>query len=63
MWENPNARPESVRDRLVRRYEMVFLDLWRVAALEHGCSFVGIDLDPACEAMARSRIADFGAAV
>ncbi|WP_255638733.1 site-specific DNA-methyltransferase [Amycolatopsis sp. DSM 110486] len=108
VWEKPNARPESVRDRLAQRYEMVFLlaqsgthqfwscgsaaedgtDLWQVsagrsrtghpaagtleiarrcvrlgcpggdvvldpfcgsgttgvAALEQGCSFVGIDL-------------------
>ncbi|QFU86991.1 site-specific DNA-methyltransferase [Amycolatopsis sp. YIM 10] len=117
VWEKPNARPESVRDRLAQRYEMVFLltpaasrwksalgdDLWRVsadrartghpaagtleiarrcvrlgcwtggvvldpfsgsgttglAALEHGCSFIGIDLNPDCEAMAYRRLSAF----
>lgn len=124
VWEKPNARPESVRDRLAQRYELMFLltrsethwlssdgsgaddvtDLWRVAAgrsrtghpaagtleiarrcvrlscprggvvldpfcgsgttglaaLEHGCSFVGIDLDPACCALADRRLAARG---
>ncbi|MET9259475.1 DNA methyltransferase [Amycolatopsis sp. NPDC004079] len=27
-----------------------------IAALEHGCSFVGIDLDPACHDLARRRL-------
>ncbi|WP_329065514.1 DNA-methyltransferase [Amycolatopsis sp. NBC_01480] len=119
VWEKPNARPESVRDRLAQRYEMVFLltrsespwlwpraevaaDVWRVpagragvghpaagtlevarrcvrlgcprggvvldpfcgsgttglAALEHGCSFVGVDLDPACHDLAYRRLAE-----
>lgn len=121
VWEKPNARPESVRDRLAQRYELVFLltrsethwlssdglslagttDLWTVpagrsrtghpaagtleiarrcvrlgcprggvvldpfcgsgttglAALEHGCSFIGIDLDPACRELAYHRLA------
>ncbi|MET9259632.1 site-specific DNA-methyltransferase [Amycolatopsis sp. NPDC004079] len=119
VWEKPNARPESVRDRLAQRYETVFLltrspvhwfasdiaeegmtDLWRVpagrsgtghpaagtleiarrcvrlgcppggvvldpfcgsgttgiAALEHGCSFIGIDLDPDCHDLAWLRL-------
>ena len=123
VWEKPNARPESVRDRLAQRYELVFLlvrsethwlssgglstdaatDLWTVpagrsrtghpaagtlevtrrcvrlgcprggvvldpfcgsgttglAALEHGCSFIGIDLDPACRELAYRRLAGF----
>ncbi len=127
VWEKPNARPESVRDRLAQRYELVFLltrsethwlssdglsaggatDLWTVpagrsrtghpaagtleiarrcvrlgcprggvvldpfcgsgttglAALEHGCSFIGIDLDPACRELAHRRLAEFGEAV
>ncbi|MET7995930.1 site-specific DNA-methyltransferase [Amycolatopsis sp. NPDC005232] len=29
-----------------------------VAALEHGCSFVGIDLDPGCQVMAQRRLAE-----
>jgi site-specific DNA-methyltransferase (adenine-specific) len=127
VWEKPNARPESVRDRLAQRYELVFLltqsethwlspgvrsadgmtDLWTVpagrsrtghpaagtleiarrcvrlgcrrggvvldpfcgsgttglAALEHGCSFIGIDLDPACRDLAHRRLAEFVEAV
>ncbi len=123
VWEKPNARPESVRDRLAQRYELVFLltqsetywlsseglsadgmtDLWTVAAgrsrtghpaagtleivrrcvrlgcprggvvldpfcgsgttglaaLEHGCSFIGIDLDPACRDLAHRRLTEF----
>lgn len=122
VWEKPNARPESVGDRLAQRYETVFLltrssehwfasdsvldqagpDVWRVptgrsgtghpaagtleiarrcvrlgcprggvvldpfcgsgttgvAALEHGCSFVGIDLNPDCHVAARRRLSD-----
>jgi DNA modification methylase len=120
VWEKPNARPESVRDRLGQRYEMVFLltrdethclqpdrgsadvatDVWRVgagrartghpatgtleiarrcvrlgcrsggvvldpfcgsgttglAAREHGCRFIGIELDPGYHAVAASRL-------
>ncbi|MEV6904620.1 site-specific DNA-methyltransferase [Amycolatopsis sp. NPDC051372] len=123
VWEKPNARPESVQDRLAQRYEMVFclarqgnldggaaesgVDLWRVpagrsrtghpaagtleiarrcvrlscqpgsvvldpfcgsgttgvAALEHECAFIGIDLDPASQAMAQRRLAEVEAGV
>ncbi|WP_337825154.1 DNA-methyltransferase [Amycolatopsis sp. A1MSW2902] len=122
VWEKPNARPESVRDRLSQRYETVLLlarspghwfappsgrgtdhsDVWRVssgrsgtghpaagtleiarrcirlgcprggvvldpfcgsgttgvAALEHKCSFVGVDVDPACRDLAHRRLAE-----
>ncbi|MFD8494850.1 DNA-methyltransferase [Amycolatopsis sp. NPDC059657] len=116
VWEKPNARPESARDRLSQRYEMLFWlsfrddlppadpdstgDVWTIPAerartghpaagtlevarrcLQHSCQpgavvldpfsgsgttgiaarqlghrFVGIDLDPACHALAMSRL-------
>ncbi|WP_410673665.1 DNA methyltransferase [Amycolatopsis sp. cmx-4-68] len=34
-----------------------------LAALEHGCSYTGIDLDPACRELAHHRLAEFVEAV